>query len=411
MKFLSLFLFALLPVSILAGETNPLFVIPAGVGVNIHFVTGHEKDLDMIADAGFKWVRMDFDWASIEKAKGVYDWSAYDQLTANLEKHGLFAIYILDYSNPLYEGEVDAKGVASPQHTSSIEAYARWAAAAVAHFHGKHLLWEIWNEPNGGFWKPRPNAAQYSAMAVTAATAMRAANSDATIIGPACATFDWPFLETFLQSSVLENLNAVSVHPYRPNDRGPETVGPEYDRLRALIEKYGPTEAKKKMPIISGEWGYSTQTGGASLETQAAYAVRQQLFNLMHGVPISIWYDWQNDGKDANYNEHNFGTVTYELTPKPAYIAIKTMTSQLGGCIFKQRIAPRGDDYLLIFVGPRGQKLAAWTTGQPHQIEASFGASKTLVGVDGMGKAFTPKIEDGKLVIDLEPLPKYFGTK
>ena len=24
-------------------------VLPAGVGVNIHFVTGHEKDLDMIA--------------------------------------------------------------------------------------------------------------------------------------------------------------------------------------------------------------------------------------------------------------------------------------------------------------------------------------------------------------------------
>jgi hypothetical protein len=363
---------------------------------------------------------MDFGWEWTEKTNGVYDWSQYDELTANLQKRGIAAIYILDYSNPLYEDKVDGKngvtlaaerGTASPHHPASIAAYSRWAAAAAVHFQGKHVLWEIWNEPNGSFWKPKPNASQYSAMAVSAAAAIRAANPDATIIGPACAAFDWPFLETFLQSSVLENLNAVSVHPYRDFKRGPETAGPDYDRLRGLIEKYGPTDAKKKMPIISGEWGYSTQTGGASLETQAAYAVRQQLFNLMQGVPISIWYDWKNDGEDAGYNEHNFGTVTSDLTPKPAYTAIKTMTTELGGCAFKQRIASHEQDYLLIFASPHGQKLAAWTTGKPHQVTANFGSGKGLTGVDGMGKSFTPKIEFGKVVIDLEPMPKYFAEK
>src|SRR5262245_57865871 len=69
-------------------------VIPAGVGVNIHFVRGHEKDLDMIAAGGFKFIRMDFGWAGIERKKGQYDWSAYDELTANLEKRGIRALYI-----------------------------------------------------------------------------------------------------------------------------------------------------------------------------------------------------------------------------------------------------------------------------------------------------------------------------
>jgi hypothetical protein len=31
--------------------------------------------------------------------------------------------------------------------------------------------------------------------------------------------------------------------------------------------------------------------------------------------------------------------------------------------------------------------------------------------VDGMGKRFTPQVEDGKLVIDLEALPKYVTAK
>src|SRR5437016_7858018 len=76
-------------------------VLPAGVGVNIHFTTGHEKDLDLIAAAGFRFIRMDFGWGGVERKKGEYDWSAYDGLTANLDKRGLRAIYILDYSNSL----------------------------------------------------------------------------------------------------------------------------------------------------------------------------------------------------------------------------------------------------------------------------------------------------------------------
>ena len=53
----------------------PELVLPAGVGVNIHFTRGHERDLDMIAAAGFKFIRMDFGWAGIERQKGEYNWS------------------------------------------------------------------------------------------------------------------------------------------------------------------------------------------------------------------------------------------------------------------------------------------------------------------------------------------------
>src|SRR5512141_1548149 len=108
-----------------AAAEIPAPVIPAGVGVNIHFVTGHEKDLDLIVSAGFKFVRMDFGWGGTERKKGEYDWSGYEELQAHLEQRGLRPIYILDYSNGLYE-----EGNASPQHPETVAAYARWAAAA-----------------------------------------------------------------------------------------------------------------------------------------------------------------------------------------------------------------------------------------------------------------------------------------
>src|SRR5439155_20188357 len=190
----------------------PETVFPAGLGVNIHFVTGHETDLDMIVAGGFKFVRMDFGWEGTEKQKGHYDWTGYDELTANLDKSGLRAVYILDYSNPLYEEAVESKDpvsggtrktTASPQHPESVAGFATWAAAATSHFRGRHVLWEIWNEPNIQFWSPKPDVEQYTRLALAACKAIRTAQPEATIIAPASSGFPWKFLESFLGSGVL----------------------------------------------------------------------------------------------------------------------------------------------------------------------------------------------------------------
>jgi len=330
----------------------PQPVIPDGVGVNIHFVRGHEQDLDLIAAAGFKFIRMDCGWSSIETHAGQYTWTEYEELLSNLDRRGMRAVLILDYSNPLYEQEVTStnplthqahRTTASPQHAASVAAYSAWAAAAARHFHSRHVLWELWNEPNIDFWSPKPDADQYAALALAASKAIREADPQATIIGPASSTFPWEFLEVFLKSGVLRYLDAVSVHPYRGPNRAPETVAADYRRLRELIDRYAPAAQKQSLPILSGEWGYSSNPKGVSLDAQAAFAARQQLVNLLHGVPLSIWYDWKNDGDDPAENEHNFGTVTADLKPKPAYTAIQTLTRQLAGYQIARRLPLVGE--------------------------------------------------------------------
>ncbi|MHB8519630.1 MAG: cellulase family glycosylhydrolase [Limisphaerales bacterium] len=423
MKTKCLLLCLTMPLLASAAELPPL-VLPAGVGVNIHFTAGHEKDIGLIAAAGFKFIRMDFGWAGIERVKGRYDWSEYDVLMADLEKRGLRPYYILDYSNPLYEQVVTSRNplngqeqrdLASPQHPESIAAYARWAAAAAQHFHGHHVIWEIWNEPNISFWKPKPNVEQYTAVALAAGRAIRDADPEATIVAPATSGFPWDYLEFFLKSGVLEYLDAVSVHPYRNYSKSPETAAADYQRLRGLIERYAPNEAKKRLPILSGEWGYATHTKGLSLETQAAFIVRQQLSNLLNGVPVSIWYDWQNDGPDAGEREHNFGTVTGELAPKPAYVAVQTLTRELSGYRIERRLRSASEnDYALLLVNAGGkQKLAAWTTGEPHEATFELGGltAKTTLAVNGRGENWPVKIEKRRLILELAPLPEYVTFK
>ncbi len=223
----------------------PDLILPAGVGVNIHFTTGHEKDLDLIAAAGFKFIRMDFVWGGIERQKGEYDWSAYDDLTTQLARRRMRAYFILDYSNPLYEqpvtgtnpitGAIEKHSIASPQHSESVAAFANWAAASVKHFHNRGVVWEIWNEPNISFWQPKPDAEQYTALALATCRAIRNADPSATIVAPASSGFPWEFLETLFQAGALKYLDAVSVHPYRSPKQPPETAAADYRRLRALI--------------------------------------------------------------------------------------------------------------------------------------------------------------------------------
>jgi hypothetical protein len=394
-------LFLVFGVPLLGGVSGiPEPVIPAGVGVNIHFVTGHKQDLDLIAAAGFKFVRMDFQWEAIETSKGAYDWSAYDELLGNLESRGLRALLILDYSHHLYEQKVTSphpltgkqhETIASPQHPDSVEAFARWAAASAKHYRGRHVLWEIWNEPNGHFWSPKPDVGQYTALVLAASKTIRQADPQATIVAPATSGFPWEFLESFVKSGALEFLDGVTVHPYRDHSKPPETAGSDYERLRQLIERYAPEAKKGRIPILCGEWGYSSHQDGVSLETQATFAARQQLSNLLKGVPLSVWYDWKNDGDDPKENEHNFGTVWPDLKPKPAYLAIQTLIRELSGYRVAHLLTlPSEKDFALVCTNGTGQaKLAAWTMAEPHS---------TTISND---------LNNLSIVLQLGPLPQY----
>jgi hypothetical protein len=386
----------------------PDLILPRGVGVNIHFTRGHERDLDLIAAAGIKFIRMDFGWGGTERIKGEYRWKDYDELTENLEKRGLGAVYILDYSNELYEKS------ASPQHPESVAAFARWAGAAARHFQGRRIVWEIWNEPNIDFWKPKPDVSQYIALALATCKSVRESDPQATIMAPASSEFPWAFLEDMFKAGLLDSLDAVSVHPYRDYSRPPETACDDYSKLRSLIERHAPP-SKKHMPIISGEWGYATHEKGVSLETQAAFIVRQQLVNLWRGVPLSIWYDWKNDGDNAAYNEHNFGTVYPDLRPKPSYEALRTMTRELSGCRIARRLEAGAESrFVLLLVNPAGdQKLAAWSVDgeQKMSLDIGLNSAEDIAIVDGQGQSLAANMRQGRLQADLSPVPQYITLK
>ena len=351
-------------------DSLPPPVVPQCVGVNIHFTGAPVRDLDGLASGGFGWIRMDFVWEAVEKTKGRYDFSAYDQLLEGLTARHIKPLFILDYGNKLYQDD-------SPRSPEAQAAFARFAAAAATHYKGKPVLWEIWNEPNGGFWKPNADAEEYGRLALVTAQAIKQADPRATVLAPGTSGIPLGFLEHVFQMGLLKYIDAVSLHPYRGPLDTPETAAPEYRAVRLLIHRYAPKG--RQIALVASEWGYSSVN--VTEERQAQYLTREWLSNLAEGIRLSIWYDWHDDGTDPKEGEHHFGTLRYDYTPKPAFLAAQALTQALRGFTFVKRLPVASDkDYLLLFADGPVVKLAAWTTGDDHATVLHPGLRLTLTG-------------------------------
>jgi hypothetical protein len=410
----------------------------AGMGICANLFHAKVGELEMLSAAGFRWVRSDCVWQAIEKKPGVYDFSTYDCLLSRLEPHHIRAVLILDYGNPLYD-----EGM-SPHTDSGRAAYARWAVATVTHFRGRGVIWEIWNEPNLHFWRPKPNAEDYAKLAVTASDAIHKVAPEEIIVGPALGEDHLDFLEVALRGGILNDWAGITLHPYYR--RGPETYGILYDKTKALLPKYAPVG--KKIEVMCGESGYSVSWYGVHDDSpawisgvnaishlltrwyaplaitdkiQGEYFARLNLFNVLSSVPLTMWYDWRDDGKDPSNEEHNFGIVRHDYFAgraevydrKPAYDAALTYTRELTGFRFKERVPTASPtDFVLSFAKDGEERLVAWTSDWAIHPATFFTPSGSYDVTSFDGKTRSSVIASGgTLTLLLDGGPQYLSRR
>jgi hypothetical protein len=167
--------------------------------------------------------------------------------------------------------------------------------------------------------------------------------------------------------------------------------------------------------------GYSCAWKNFDDERQGKYLPRQWLTNLANDVPVSIWYDWHDDGKDPKEAEHHFGTVANQYfadrdpvyDPKPSYKAAKTLAAALGGFQFSRRLAVGGaDDYVLQFARGKETRLAAWTTANEPRAVTVPGLAGRFAVTGHLGEALPALAAqaDG-LRIKLTDAPQYLAPE
>ena len=337
-----------------------------GLGIQVHDLS--DATLDICAGAGFTFVRTDLFWSAVETQRHKLDWSRWDPFVAGLKSRGLRPLFILGFNNPDVYGGRWMEGVTN---YIEMQAFTAFAAAAATRYRDAGPIWELWNEPNrSNFWEPRENPVEYLALARAAAEAIRRAQPDAAIIGPALGhkvreeVLDFAFLQTCLDDGLAGLVDAISVHPYVD----PEVAAPDYEKLRAMVDA---AAGGRTLPIMSTEWGFATNKF-VSDDLQADVLVRMFLINLSLGVPLSIAYVAVDRTEDyVPEEERTYGIARGDHTPKAAYHALREMNARLAGVRFAEALPTAPGDVALAFEGEGRRWVATWTAGDPHEAEVA----------------------------------------
>ncbi|MFN4179091.1 MAG: glycosyl hydrolase [Armatimonadota bacterium] len=370
-------------------------------GVQTHFGQFKHKvpdTLELIKRMGAAWIRDELYWGAVEREKGKFEfpeyYDAYMKAAGNL---GIRPLIIFNYANRHYD-----KGLA-PHTDEGRKAFARYCVELMKRYGQICRHWEVWNEPNIGFWQPKPNPEDYTNLLKTVYETVKSVDPQAVVVGVCTAGTDFGFIEEVLKRGGGKFMDAISVHPYR-YPRSPEAtnfVG-EMMRLKELLDKYGVGHLK----VWLTEFGYPTHiTGGTPQWLSAAYIVRTFLWALtLPFVERLFVYDFQDDGEDPTYNEHNFGLIRFDSSPKVGYAAFNTMVRMLHRKQFSRQVDVSDGVVCLVFAGDDEEVWALWATEGERKVNLRV-PSKTVTVTDLMGNSQTIRAVKGQVSLTLTAEP------
>jgi hypothetical protein len=383
-----------------------------------------EDRLGAMQQAGIKWGRQDFTWSRIEREPSKYDWEPYDRLIEACRRHGILLFGNLAYGPKFHD----------PRTPDGVAAYAAFAAAAASHFQGKVDHWQIWNEPNGGFWKGTPE--QYAALLAAAGKAIHTANSKAKVLGLNMAFCDLLWAEKVMKQVPGDSFDVACFHPYRPPS-APEDrfdwweqdqyvkswhrhdLTPDYpmvhksfleqtEELVKVMEQHGPA---KPIWITEICWNTNIHPYGTSELRQADLLVRFYLLAIASRRIEKVFWWTLRDGGTRQFDMADMvGLMRADLTPKYGYAAFAWMTRMIEGNRWLRNDVLGPDVFAVVFAEPSGEEetIAAWANKPYAYVRVNNEKGLTLYDVYGT-RRFVPTdpVRTKSLPIPLGESPIY----
>ena len=313
----------------------------------------------MARDAGFHWVRQQFQWAALEPdEKGVFvgqfgesTWDVYDDIVAAADAAGLEVIGRLDTS-PKWARTGNPHVTTPPD---DLDDFGDYVAAVVQRYRGRVRYYQLWNEPNLAVeWGNQAVDARAAARLLrTGYERAKEADPDCVILAPALAPTiangpeamnELAFMQAMYDAGAAAYFDIASVQAYGlrsgPDDRrlGPSDVNFSRPILfRELMVRNG--DAAK--PIWASEVGWNAPPpdaaepylwGKVNPEQQARYTVRA-LQRARDDWPwmgvLNLWYLKQPDDRDMRSQFAGFRLLDPDFTPRPIYRAIQAYAASL----------------------------------------------------------------------------------
>lgn len=353
------------------------------IGVTVQNYT--TAGLDKLKAAGITMVRKDLRWDGVENNRGVFSFSQYDTLTADLTARGMSVLWILDYGHPQHGGINGA-----PLTSADQSAYAEFARQAALRYKTQKVVgYEIWNEPNMVKRWPTPDPVAYANLVDKAARAIHLADPTAKVVTGGIADTDTSYLLKMLNTGKLSGVDAVGLHPYRKT--APETFAQDAVPLQQLVNNKGTAAV-----LWDTEWGYSSfedidaavygnGRDPRALRRQGILVLRKVLTQISLNSPVTVLYNLFDDGDSATEREHNFGLLTSTGADKPAMVGLRNLYAAQNGRVLKGLIpdVPPGL-HVMRWDGTSDRAFALWTDGNTSKITVQLPSTvKTVTRWDG----------------------------
>ena len=390
------------PVSALPEKRSPF-------GMCSHFahLTYPTGIAQIMRAAGCSEIREETFWSAVEKVKGKLSLEQPSLKRISYAQTKLRLITVLDYGNPHYDK------YSAPHTPEGIAAWQKYVEFCVKSY-PQCTDWEIWNEFNCAFLLRGvvdPTPENYFKLVKITSEAIRKANPQARVVGCATSLLPWQWLEKFFQLGGLQYLDVVSVHPYRWGDwtRPPETLYPDMNRLRQLINKYS---KGRKIAIYADEFGYQNSVAetGISPEMQAAYLPRSYANIMRAGVERGYWYVFMKHAKERANWHIGIYTKKNNFTPDPAYSAYSALTHTLKDYDYVGQKEPLIDQaWVMHFKKGNSNVCQVWAGDKPVALEVKTTEPVEVIDLMGAVRKLAPV--NGKIDLLLRNTTVYIRGK
>jgi hypothetical protein len=314
-----------------------------------------ERSLQLIWEAGFRFVRQEYPWEDIEihgkgdfidrrnVAEGIDAWAKYDHIADSADKRGIEIIARLGNPPSWTRALTNTIGTYAPP--DSFEDFGDFAEA-VADRYGQITYFQIWNEPNGNeeWGKQEVNPEAYTELLCLAYDRIKEANPDAVVLAAALTPTlamdgrnmnDLIFLQRMYDAGAGACFDAMSAQGYGlwsgPTDQRlrPTVINfPHQLFVRDIMVRNG--DADKTIWISEMGWNSVPEAipanfGRVTEEQQADYLVeayqRAQTDWPWLGV-LNTWFFKRPGDSERNQSWYYFRLLEPDFSPLPVYHAI-----------------------------------------------------------------------------------------
>jgi hypothetical protein len=356
-----------------------------------------ERSMQMIAEAGFHWLRQEFPWEDIEiSAKGDFwdhkwdkdAWEKYDHIVDLAEQYGLEVVPRLSNPPAWTRAAGDEAGTYAPP--DDLTDWGDYVYTVVSRYKGRIHYYQLWNEPNiYPEWGEQPvDPEGYTQLLCEGYARAKQADPDAVIIsgalaptvslnpgpGPSLGLNEFVFLQRMYDAGAGECFDIMAVNDYMlwssPTDHRMRPLNINFGRpiyVRDIMVANG--DAAKSIWIsemnsnavpndpanIAGVGGY----GMVTPEQQARYAPLAYQ-RAMEEWPwmgvINFWFFKRPSDAEKDQSWYYFRMVEPDFTPLPVYDALREYITNLTPTLYPGY--HQEDHWALVYEGDWQPKVA-----------------------------------------------------